>query len=563
MYICIMKNQIFIEKAINKHGDFYDYSRVEYKTAKVKVEIGCPKHGYFFQTPDAHTSQGSGCHKCGQDAIQQKKTYTQEEYIKLATEKHNGIYDYSETVYNGVQNKIDIICKVHGKFTQTGANHLASNGCPKCAHDYRVSCVQKDQNHFLTKSKEAHREFYDYSKAVYVSAREKVTIICPTHGDFEQLPSSHYQGHGCEKCGREQTIESLRDSQEDFIKKAIDTHGDTFNYDNVQYVDAITKVKINCKKHGIFEQQPYNHLQGKGCSKCSQRVSAPETEIFGFVKEQGFIDIEGSKRGLAKGYELDIYIPSKNIAIEYNGLYWHSEERLGKNYHQDKTNKAREAGIKLIHIFEDEWLYKRDIVESRLLNILGKTPNKIYARECEIREVNESVAEFLDKNHLQGKVGSKIKLGLYYKNELVSLMTFGDLRKNLGSKKEQDVYEMIRFCNRLNTNVIGAASRLLKHFIKNYNPKEIISYADRRWSEGELYEKLQFELVAETVPNYFYTKGNKREARFKYRKDILVSEGFDPSKSEKQIMEERGYKRIYDCGTLKYTLKTKNKNQNE
>jgi len=165
---------------------------------------------------------------------------------------------------------------------------------------------------------------------------------------------------------------------------------------------------------------------------------------------------------------------------------------------------------------------------------------------------SKEAMKFLNDNHLQGKFGAKVKIGLYDNNELVSIMTFGDLRKNLGSTKEIGSYELFRFCNKLNTTVIGGASKLLKHFEKNHKPLSIISYADKRWSQGELYENLNFNLEGISKPNYFYIKGNKRENRFLYRKDVLVSEGYDINKTEKEIMKDRGYHRIYDCGTIKF-----------
>jgi hypothetical protein len=244
-----------------------------------------------------------------------------------------------------------------------------------------------------------------------------------------------------------------------------------------------------------------------------------------------------------------------NIAIEFDGLYWHSEKKVKNDYHLNKTIECEKKGIQLIHVFEDEWLYKQDIVKSRLSNILGLTPSKIYGRKTEIREVTPKDSKvFLDTNHIQGNVNSSIKLGLYYNDELVSLMTFGTLRKSMGGISKEGSYELFRFCNKLDTTVIGGADKLLKHFIKTYNPKEIISYADRRWSQGGLYEKLGFTHIHDSKPNYWYIIGTNREYRFKYRKDVLVKEGFDPSKTEHQIMLERGINRIYDCGNKKYVL---------
>ena len=213
------------------------------------------------------------------------------------------------------------------------------------------------------------------------------------------------------------------------------------------------------------------------------------------------------------------------------------------------TKRCEENGIRLIHVFEDEWLYKKDIVKSMILNMLHKTPSKIYARKCEISEVtNKEVKEFLDNNHIQGKCNSSVNIGLYYNGELVSLMTFGKPRINLGSHSQEGSWELVRFCNKLNTSVVGGASRLFKHFITKYQPNNIISYSDNRWATGNMYDKLGFVFDHASAPNYYYVIGLERENRFKYRKDRLIAEGYDPNKTEHEIMLEREIYRIYDCG---------------
>jgi len=252
--------------------------------------------------------------------------------------------------------------------------------------------------------------------------------------------------------------------------------------------------------------------------------------------------------------EIDIYLPDLKLGFEFNGLYWHSELYKHKIYHLKKTELAEKQGIRLIHIYEDDWIYKQEIVKSRILNLLNKTPVKIYARKCEVKEVsdNKLVRDFLENNHIQGFVGSRIKIGLFYSGELVSLMTFGSLRKAMGQKGEEGTYEMLRFCNKLNTSVVGGASRLFKFFVKKYNPKEMTSYADRSWSQGDLYRNLGFEFVGKTDPNYYYIIDGVRKHRFGFRKDQLVKEGFDPLKTEHEIMLERKIYRIYDSGNLKF-----------
>ena len=265
------------------------------------------------------------------------------------------------------------------------------------------------------------------------------------------------------------------------------------------------------------------------------------------------------RRILNDGNELDIFIPEKKVAIEYDGLYWHCEKnKENKNYHLEKTEECIKNGIRLIHIFEDEWLHKRSIVESRLKNILGITPKRIYARKCDIREISYLQSKkFLEENHIQGNCVSKYNYGLYYNDELVSVMTFGRRRNCLGKRKENkkdNEYELLRFCNKIDTTVIGGASRLLKYFINSIQPEKIVSYADRRWSVGGLYERLGFKETNKSAPSYFYVIGDKRYNRFSFRKDVLVKEGYDKNKSEHEIMLERSIYRIYDCGTIVYEL---------
>jgi hypothetical protein len=255
------------------------------------------------------------------------------------------------------------------------------------------------------------------------------------------------------------------------------------------------------------------------------------------------------------GFELDIYLPSEKIAFEYNGIYWHSDEFKDKNYHYIKTKKCDEYGIKLIHIWEDYFLNKRQIVLSRINNLLGSS-KKIYARKCKIGFIsNSEYKNFVEENHLQGYVSSKYNIGLKYNGELVSIMSFGGLRKSLGQNSVNGHYELLRLCNKIGHSVIGGASRMLKFFIKDKSPIEIISYADRSWSSGSVYHRMGFKFDHETIPNYFWVKNGLRYNRFSFRKDLLVKNGADPNLSESKIMKSKGYYRIYDSGNLKFTLR--------
>jgi len=479
-------------------------------------------------------------------------------FLDNAKIKHGDKFDYSLVEYKNNKTKVKIICPIHGIFEQTPESHLKNHGCQKCFFDSLSIDRKKTSDKFIEEAKLKHGDKFDYSLVEYKNNKTKVKIICPIHGEFEQTPDSHLKSmYGCSECSIEVNKDKKSMDVDEFITKSNLIHNNKYNYSLVNYVNAKVNVTLICPTHGEFDLIPDNHLRKKyGCQKCSNAgVSGGEKELVKFIKSLRIKLIEGDRK-ILNNLELDVYVPSKKIAFEFDGLYWHSENFKDKNYHLNKTELCEEKGIKLIHVFEDEWMFKKDIVKSRIKNILGLTGNKIYARKCEIREVKSSESKlFLNDNHIQGNVNSKIKLGLYYNNELVSLMTFGSLRKNLNQSSVDNVYELLRFCNKLNCSVIGGADKLLKHFIKEYNPKEIISYADRRWSQGELYERLGFDFIHNSGINYSYVIGNKRENRFNYRKDILIKEGFNKELSEHKIMLERGIYRVYDCGSKKYSLK--------
>ena len=341
-----------------------------------------------------------------------------------------------------------------------------------------------------------------------------------------------------------------------------------YNIINIVNIENnIYEFKCDCGEDHNFKLSSillYNRLKYKTklCIICnpinSYNNSGFQIKLTEFIQNNYDKKISLNNREIINPNELDIYLPDLKLAFEFNGVYWHNELYKEKNYHLNKTEKCEQQKIQLIHIYEDDWLYKQEIVKSRILNLLGKS-EKIFARKCEIKEIidNKIIRDFLEKNHIQGFVGSKIKIGLFYNEELISLMTFGSKRKSMGLKSIDESYELLRFCNKLNTNVLGGASRLFKYFIDKYNPNEVISYADRSWSQGDLYEKLGFNLVHKTEPNYYYVIDGIRKYRFNFRKDVLVKEGFDKNKSEHDIMLERGIFRIYDSGQLKYKFNGK------
>lgn len=252
---------------------------------------------------------------------------------------------------------------------------------------------------------------------------------------------------------------------------------------------------------------------------------------------------------------MDAYIPSCHYAVELNGLYWSNELFRGKKVPVGKVDRCHEMGVKLFYIFEDEWRDKPDIVKSMITNALHKDSCRIYARKCEIRDVPmQDAKEFIDNAHIQGYCNSTFRYGLYYNGELVSVMTFGKhrFRKH---QTDTDTYELLRFCNKRYTSVVGAAGKLLKHFIRVNKPSKIISYADRRYSIGGLYEKLGFAKYNTSEPSYFYVIDGERRYRFTYRKDVLIRKyGCPENMTEHGFCLSQKWYRIYDCGCLCYDM---------
>ena len=252
----------FINREIEKHGNKYDYSKIEYVNNKTKVCIICPEHGEFWMMPRNHT-HGQGCPKCGVKRRSANRTKTQEEILTKFKEVHGDKYDYSKFVYEGIDNKSCIICPKHGEFWQTPYHHIHGCGCPICSGNQKLNIED-----FIERARKIHGDKYDYSKVEYINTGTKVCIICPEHGEFWQTPQNHLYGQGCPKCvGKNKTTE-------EFIKDCIDIHGDKYDFSKTVYNGAFNKVTVICKEHGEFKIAPHDLLGGKGCSKCGDIQSA-------------------------------------------------------------------------------------------------------------------------------------------------------------------------------------------------------------------------------------------------------------------------------------------------
>ena len=481
--------------------------------------------------------------------------------IKLL-EIHGDKYDYSNFIeYKNLWQEIDIVCKIHGPFTQCVSNHLKKGtNCPKCAQINRTESNKKARVKFenlLIKFNRIHNDKYTYIEETYVNSVTPMKIICPIHGPFLQKPSNHSNGKGCPECGKLSMIKKLRFTDEE-IKTELNKIND-YEFDVSTYSGTKQEMEFICPTHGPFWQKPMNQLRmNAGCPKCS--TSKAEKELM-----EIFPSFSHRDRFIINPLEIDLLCEEFKFGIEFNGWIWHSFgktfpnniDNIDKNKHLYKTEQAEQKGYQLFHILDIDWNdpIKKEIWLSVINSKMGKT-EKTFARKTTIVDLTNQrqiVKTFLNHNHLQGMGNYKYAYGLINEHErLLAVMTFG---KPIEDSSE---YEIKRFCTLLNCTVVGGASKLLKYFEIIHKPKSLLSYAKRDWSMGNLYEKLGFEFIGKTEPSKFYLKGNKKYSRQKFQKQKLNDRIRDgllehlTGSTAQNIMFNNGYRVYFDAGNLKY-----------
>jgi len=284
----------------------------------------------------------------------------------------------------------------------------------------------------------------------------------------------------------------------------------------------------------------------------SNNISSGEEEVVRFLRDEcGVVNIIRNTSTIIHPLHIDIYLPDYKLGIEFDGIYWHTESKIAnKNYHLNKTASCENIDIQLLHIFENEWINKRPIWQSIIKNKIGKNSSRIYGRQCEVKVSDREMAkQFLEENHLQGKINASVHLGLYHQGVLVSLLSLGKSRYNKSYE-----YEILRFCNLLGTSVVGGFGKLYAHFLNRFNPKSIITYADKRYSDGKLYSKF-FTLSHTSPPNYWYVVNRELESRVKYQKHKLkdLLQVFDENMTEYENMLSNGFDRVWDSGNIVFT----------
>ncbi len=292
-----------------------------------------------------------------------------------------------------------------------------------------------------------------------------------------------------------------------------------------------TAIGVNFKKHNIEVKQYYQSIS--------------EKHLCDFIAN--LLPIETKTKKIIYPYELDIFIPDKNIAIEYNGLYWHSDanQRIDKWYHKMKYDLCKSKGIRLITIFENEWTENTDLIKNKLLSILNlSNDKKVFARKVNIRSIDsQAKAEFFNTYHIQGNGPSSINYGAYMDDDLVAVMGF---------IRHEKCFILNRYAS--SCNVVGGFTKLLTHFERHYNHPKIITFADLRWSDGALYLNSGFKMDALLPPDYYWIRAKKLWHKFNWRHTTGLKQlkNYNPSLSESENMYNHGYNKIYDCGKIRF-----------
>lgn len=492
------------------------------------------------------------------------KIITQEEFIRRCYEVHQDTYDLSKVVYTRQRDCIEVHCSIHGAFFPAAINFLhGGTGCPACA-GRGLDWVERFTS--------VHGDKYDYTQFRYVDYKQPAVIICKEHGEFLQTPDNHYRGkQGCPQCKGKRIQLSKQMSFEEFVNRAKVKHNGKFTYTCKEWTNLLTGVVYVQCVHGAHAQSPVNHLSGKvPCAKCGDKKSKPESEVADFLGL--FTKVEQRNKQILKPREIDIYLPDKDIAVEFHGMYWHThwsaeDEKSNKLKTYIKYKDCGDKGIRLITIFEHEWKNRAQQIKRLLRNAIGKSKGRLMARKCQLGSVSPQDAKaFFEKYHPQGGDGHGDNYGLFWRGKLVACMRFTFGINDRGNAERQ--WTLSRYATRI--TVVGAASRLFKAFVADKRPDVVKSFSDNRYFSGGMYEQLGFRMEEEIKPDYQVWSpkvGLKPKSHYQRRQiqqrlhDHGKEEAYDyktDKRTEQEMTYAMGAGRIYDCGKKRWVWKNEN-----
>lgn len=521
-----------------------DFSNINDKT---KIPFICHVHGEFFITLKA-LKQGVGCRKCSAKKRALNSASKLENLLVLLNEKYGNRISYISG-YKTKGTKCTFECKEHGLFETTFEVILKGKkdgGCPKCAIKLRGKPITPIEEI----KKIVNTDTYEVISKNYSSHDQKIEVFCFRHNVSNFLTLDKIKkGRRCKYCSYENIGRDKTLSKEEVTKRLKKT---PYRLGS-DYIKVSKKATFVCEVHGEFKAMLGDIEGGHRCPSCANKKSQPTTDIVSIIdslnlkpirEDRSIIKNEKTGRFL----ELDIYVPEKKLAIEYCGLHWHTEGRRNRHDHLNKKLLCQEKQIQLLTIFEDEWLERRPQVENIIKAKLGALP-KIYGRKTQLVELTkEEAKKFLDANHLQGSCVFLYAAGLKYDGKIVGCATLSKHHRN-----GHNIAVLSRVCFG-EYAILGGSSKLLKIIeakAKDLGFKSIISWSDNRWSNGRLYKELGM-IPEELPPDYSYVFKNKRFSKQSCKKSNLKKKGAIGN-TELEMAKSLGYKRIWDCGKIRWT----------
>lgn len=542
----------------------YDFSESVYTGMRQKLRYKCAQHGYIEQEAQV-LARGSGCPQCAKAKCCAALAFSKDEFTAKARAVHPAAdYDYSKVVYKNNTSIVTIGCPAHGFFNQRAANHLRGEGCSACSNNRSLTTAM-----FVQRARAVHGDAYSYESAVYAGGNGTIRVVCPVHGVFKQRAGQHLSGRGCSKCGTLRASVARKIPCADLIEKASKVHNGNYGYDQTSDSGTKNKVRVQCQKHGFFSVTWDSHINAKsGCPKCNFLLSRGEQAVADWIRSLG-VTIEQRNRRLIKPQELDIIVHDRKLAIEYNGVYWHSapiadrRDPLVRNYHATKSQRTLAAGYRLLTVWETDWYARPDTVKHWLQHQLGLSPKLCGARQCDFEPVaNKEAQAFYTRYHLQGACSSGKHFGLYRADTLVAMMTLSRSASDRKSGTAPGAYWLTRFA--LAGSIPGAATRLFKASVAAIGATEVVTYSDHTYASGNIYASLGFTSVAQLKPDYqvYHPFYGIRHKSFWQRKSIpdrireLGSDtAYDPAsdpRTEFDMEEALGCRHVWDAGKTRW-----------
>lgn len=553
--------QEFVDRIHARYSNF-TFSRVsgEFKGQKSRAYLNCPKHGEFECMPIG--TRHVVCPGCKTDEVREEGLAT----LKAKCyELFGGRIKIVEDTYIKSNAKVDIICDTHGRSTIKAGTIMFNSegriqyGCKKCADEGFAAARMLPFAEFVRQMQEKHgKDAVEYLAEGYIGMGGNIAYICPTHGKVVASAFHHSRAKlPCKFCSADGRSERSRIPFSQFVENAKAIHGDRYDYIEDSYIAMSGQAGIVCKVHGKFSQLASDHITSQaGCPRCAATISKGEVELKEFLESAGLAVTHQFKYSGRR--EFDILVDSHNIAVEYDGIPWHSTKYRDRETQLLKARHAKDLGVSLVRIFEDEWLNRKEQVKSLLLASFGiHSGERVFARKCQVREISNYAAKsFLNAYHVQGWRHSGISLGLFSGDSCVAVMVFKSSMSGRYAAGSGE-YELARYASK--GLVVGGAGKLLKSFIRAYKPSRIVSFSEKRLFSGKLYESLGFVKEADVAPSYTYIFPGKTVRHHKSgfqlsRLRKKFPDVYDESLTEEEICAAAGYYRCYDDGKVRWVL---------